>query len=111
MGLFNKILHAGEGKRLKAVQGIVPEANAFEPEIEALSDEALQMKTVEFREKVDRARAEGKNLEHGEELVSDLLDELLPEAFAVVREGGRRVIGQRHFDVQIMGGAALHLGW
>src|SRR3954463_5848964 len=93
MGLFNKILHAGEGKRLKAVQAIVPEVNAFEPEIQALSDEQLQMKTVEFKEKVARARAEGKNAEHGEELVSDLLDELLPEAFAVVREGGRRVIG------------------
>src|SRR4051794_15542105 len=111
MGLIQKVLHAGEGRRLKAVQAIVPEINALEPEVEKLSDDQLQMKTVEFKEKVDRARAEGKNAEHGEELVSDLLDELLPEAFAVVREGGRRVIGQRHFDVQIMGGAALHLGW
>ncbi|HWS48036.1 MAG TPA: preprotein translocase subunit SecA [Acidimicrobiia bacterium] len=111
MGLFNKILHAGEGKRLKAVQAIVPEVNAFEPEIERLSDEALARKTVEYKERVDRARAEGKNLDHGNELVADVLDELLPEAFSVVREAGRRVLGQRHFDVQIMGGAALHLGW
>jgi preprotein translocase subunit SecA len=111
MGLFNKLLHAGEGKRIKAVQAIVPEVNAFEPEIERLSDEQLAGKTAEFKQRVDQARAEGKDDEHGEELVADVLDELLPEAFAVVREAGKRVIGQRHFDVQVMGGAALHLGW
>jgi preprotein translocase subunit SecA len=111
MGLFNKILHAGEGKRLKAVQAIVPEVNALEPDIERLSDDQLTHKTVEFKEKVDRARADAKNQDHEKELVADALDDLLPEAFAVVREAGRRVLGQRHFDVQVMGGAALHLGW
>ena len=111
MGLFNKILHAGEGKRLKAVQAIVPEVNAWEAELERLSDEALFAKTAEFRQQVDRARSTAKNPDAGERAVADLLDELLPEAFAVVREAGRRTIGQRHFDVQIMGGAALHLGW
>jgi preprotein translocase subunit SecA len=111
MGLFNKILHAGEGKRLKAVQSIVPEVNALEPEIAHLSDAQLAAKTGEFRERVDRARAGARDQEHENELVADLLDELLPEAFAVVREAGKRVLGQRHFDVQIMGGAALHLGW
>ncbi|HEX9548678.1 MAG TPA: preprotein translocase subunit SecA, partial [Acidimicrobiales bacterium] len=96
MGLFTKILRAGEGKKVRALQGIVPEINAFEPELEALSDEQLRHKTVEFREQLDR----------GEDI-----NELLVDAFAVVREGARRSIGQRHFDVQLMGGAALHFGW
>jgi preprotein translocase subunit SecA len=111
MGLFNKILHAGEGRRLKAVQAIVPEVNALEPEIERLSDEQLIAKTADFRQRVDRARSEAKNPEHEKDVVAEVLDDSLPEAFAVVREAGRRVLGQRHFDVQIMGGAALHLGW
>jgi len=111
MGLFNKILHAGEGKRLKAVQGIVPEVNALEPEIERLSDEQLAAKTAEFKQRVDRARSEAKNADHEKDAVADALDDALPEAFAVVREAGKRVLGQRHYDVQIMGGAALHLGW
>jgi preprotein translocase subunit SecA len=111
MGLFSKILHAGEGRRLKAVQAIVPEVNALEPEIERLSDEQLVAKTAEFRQQVDRARSGAKNPDHEKDVVADVVDELLPEAFAVVREAGRRVLGQRHFDVQIMGGAALHLGW
>jgi preprotein translocase subunit SecA len=111
MGLFSKILHAGEGRRLKAVQAIVPEVNALEPEIERLSDEQLVAKTAEFRQQVDRARSGAKNPDHEKDVVADVVDDLLPEAFAVVREAGRRVLGQRHFDVQIMGGAALHLGW
>jgi preprotein translocase subunit SecA len=111
MGLFNKILHAGEGRRLKAVQAIVPEVNAFEPEIERLSDEQLIARTGDFKQRVERARSEAKNPDHEKDLVADVLDDALPEAFAVVREAGRRVLGQRHFDVQVMGGAALHLGW
>src|SRR5262249_2828908 len=111
MGLFNKILHAGEGRRLKAVQAIVPEVNALEPEIERLSDEQLAGKTAEFRQRVDRARSEAKNADRENDAVAEVLDDALPEAFAVVREAGKRVLGQRHYDVQIMGGTALHLGW
>jgi preprotein translocase subunit SecA len=111
MGLLNKILHAGEGRRLKAVQAIVPEVNALEPEIERLSDEQLAAKTAEFKQRVENARNDAKNFEREKAVVADVLDDILPEAFAVVREAGRRVLGQRHYDVQIMGGAALHLGW
>ena len=111
MGLFNKILHAGEGRRLKAVQSIVPEVNALEPDVERLSDDQLVAKTSEFKARVDRARSSAKNPQQEKDLVGDALDEMLPEAFAVVREAGRRVLGQRHFDVQVMGGTALHLGW
>jgi preprotein translocase subunit SecA len=94
--MFDRILKAGEGRKLKAVAGLVPEINALEPEMEALSDDALAAKTPEFRQRLD----------NGEDL-----DDLLIEAFAVVRETARRTIGQRHFDVQLMGGAALHFGW
>jgi preprotein translocase subunit SecA len=96
MALFDKILRSGEGKKLKALQALVPDITALEPEMEALSDAALQGKTAEFRAR----------LENGEDL-----DDLLIEAFAVVREAGRRVLGQRHYDVQLIGGAALHFGW
>src|SRR5262245_45754856 len=104
MSVFSKILRAGEGKKVRALQSIVPEINALEPETEALSDADLAHKTVEFRERIDRATADG-------EPVAETLNELLVESFAVVREAARRVIGQRHYDVQLMGGAALHFGW
>jgi preprotein translocase subunit SecA len=96
MGLFDKFLRAGEGRKVKALAELAPEIGAFEPELEALSDEDLQAKTGEFRQRLD----------NGEEL-----DNLLIEAFATVREASRRTIGQRHYDVQLMGGAALHFGW
>ncbi|MDQ4089061.1 MAG: preprotein translocase subunit SecA, partial [Actinomycetota bacterium] len=102
MSFLTKVLRAGEGKKIKALQSLVPDINALEPEIEALSDDELRHRTVEFRERLDRA---------GPDDVDDALNDLLLEAFAVVREAARRVIGQRHYDVQLMGGAALHFGW
>ncbi|MBU6329176.1 MAG: preprotein translocase subunit SecA [Acidobacteria bacterium] len=96
MGVLDKLLRAGEGKKLRAIQALIPEINAIEPEIEALTDAQLAHRTVEFRERL----ANGAELE-----------DLLIEAFAVVREAARREIGQRHYDVQLMGGAALHFGW
>ena len=96
MGFLDKVLRTGEGKKVKALAGLVPEINAQEAELEALSDDALQAKTGEFKGRLER----------GEDL-----DDLLIEAFAVTREAGRRVLGQRHYDVQLMGGAALHFGW
>jgi preprotein translocase subunit SecA len=104
MSLFSRVLKAGEGKKLKALQTLVPDINALEPEISALSDDALRHKTVEFRERVANAAAAGED-------VDDVLNDLLIESFAVMREAAQRVIGQRHFDVQLMGGAALHFGW
>src|SRR5947209_988542 len=101
MSVFSRILKVGEGKKLKALQTLVPDINALEPEISALSDDALRHKTVEFKERVANA---------GDD-VDDALNDILLESFAVMREAARRVIGQRHFDVQLMGGAALHFGW
>ncbi|MEM9745116.1 MAG: preprotein translocase subunit SecA [Actinomycetota bacterium] len=96
MGILDRILRAGEGKKLKALQDIVPDVNALESEISVLSDDGLKAKTVEFRERLDNGAD---------------LDDILIEAFAVTREAATRVLGQRHYDVQIMGGAALHFGW
>jgi preprotein translocase subunit SecA len=96
MGLIKKVLYAGEGKKIRALEAIVPQVNALEDEMKGLDDAALAARTVAFKERLD----------NGEEL-----DSLLPEAFAAVREASHRVIGQRHFDVQLMGGAALHKGW
>src|SRR3954447_4069400 len=102
MSILTKVLRAGEGKKLKALQTLVPDINALEPEIQALSDDDLRHKTVEFRERLDGLT--------GDDL-DDALNDLLLEAFAVTREAARRAIGQRHYDVQLMGGAALHFGW
>ncbi len=96
MSILDRILRAGEGKKLKALQGMVPDINALEPGLQRLSDAELQAKTPEFRQRI----ANGADL-----------DDVAIEAFAVVREAAIRVIGQRHFDVQLMGGAALHFGW
>jgi preprotein translocase subunit SecA len=96
VSVFGKVLRAGESKKVRSLAAIVPSINALEPEIQALSDAALAHKTVEFRERLER----------GEDT-----NDLLVEAFAVVRETGVRTIGQRHFDVQLMGGMALHFGW
>ncbi len=96
MSFLKKVLTAGEGKKIKALESIVEPVNSLEPEISALSDDQLARKTPEFKQR----------LENGE-----VLDDLLPEAFAVTREAAKRTIGQRHFNVQLMGGAALHKGW
>ena len=96
MSVFKKVLRSGEGKKLRALEAIVPDVNALEPEIQALSDDELQGKTVEFRDRLDNGAT---------------LDDLLLEAFAVTREAAIRTLGMRHYDVQLMGGLALHLGW
>ena len=95
MPIIEKFSNIGEGRRRKELEQIAKIVNTWEPETEDLSDDELGHRTIEFRER----------LEHGE-----ALDDLLPEAFATVREAARRTIGQRHFDVQLMGGAALHKG-
>src|SRR3954468_24112995 len=94
--VLSRVLRAGEGKILKHLRRIVAQVNSLEDDVADLSDEDLRAKTDEFRARY----ADGESL-----------DDLLPEAFAAVREAARRVLGQRHFDVQLMGGAALHLGY
>ena len=95
VGLLDKLLRAGEGRAIKELEKIAQKVNKFESEISILDDNSLQNKTTEFKERISKG---------------ETLDSLLPEAFAVVREAAKRTLGQRHYDVQLMCGAALHKG-
>ncbi len=95
MAVIEKLLRAGEGRTLKKLQGLAKQVNALEADFEKLTDEELRDETKGFRERLDNG---------------ETLDMLLPEAFAAVREASKRTLGKRHFDVQLMGGAALHQG-
>jgi len=95
VGLLDKILRAGEGRAVKELVKISLQVNKFEPEVSSLDDQSLRAKTDRFKERLSKG---------------ETLDSILPEAFAVVREAARRTLGQRHYDVQLMGGAALHKG-
>lgn len=95
MAVLDKILRAGEGRAVRNLEKIATEVNSWETKVAAMSDEELRSQTQKFRDR----------LQAGEDL-----DSLLPEAFATVRQAAMRTLGQRHYDVQIMGGAALHLG-
>ena len=95
MGLLDKILRAGEGRAIKELAKISVQVNKFEQEVSSLDDQSLRAKTDIFKERLNKG---------------ETLDSILPEAFAVVREAARRTLGQRHYDVQLMGGAALHKG-
>ena len=93
--VLDRLLRAGEGKILRKLAGLADQVNALEDDLASLTDAELRELTDEFRERL----ADGETL-----------DDLLAEAFAAVREASKRTLGKRHFDVQIMGGAALHLG-
>jgi preprotein translocase subunit SecA len=95
-GIIDKALRLGEGRRLKEYEQRVEQINRFEPELELLSDEEIRERADELRKAV---RDEGETL-----------DAALPEAFALVREAGKRSLGQRHYDVQLIGGMVLHSG-
>ncbi|TVR14493.1 MAG: preprotein translocase subunit SecA [Phormidium sp. GEM2.Bin31] len=89
-------------RKLKKIEPLVADVKVLEPDIHPLTDEELVAKTAEFREKLSKARSREEE--------DEILDEILPEAFAVVREASQRVLGMRHFDVQILGGIVLHSG-
>ncbi len=94
LGLLKRVLNQNE-RELRRLRGVVEQVNALEPEVASLSDGELAGRTAEFRGRLERGAS---------------LDDILPEAFAVVREASRRVLGMRHFDVQLMGGVVLHEG-
>ncbi|MET9850410.1 preprotein translocase subunit SecA [Streptomyces ossamyceticus] len=96
MSVLSKIMRAGEGKILRKLHRIADQVNSIEEDFVDLSDAELRALTDEYKQRY----ADGESL-----------DDLLPEAFATVREAAKRALGQRHYDVQIMGGAALHLGY
>lgn len=95
MEILEKIFGDGSNRRVRALQGIVDRINALEPEIQALSDVQMREKTQEFRDRLEKG---------------ETLDDILPEAYALVREAARRTLGQRHYDVQLIGGIILHQG-
>lgn len=95
MSVLDKILRAGEGKILRSLESLANQVNLLEEHYITMSDDELRGLTSEFKDRI----ASGETL-----------DDLLPEAFAAVREASKRTLGQRHYDVQLMGGAALHLG-
>jgi preprotein translocase subunit SecA len=108
--LLTKVFGSSNDRFLKNVKPIVAQINELEPRIKAMSDEQLRAKTAEFKEKVSRA-VEG--IKDKKELFlkeQEVLNEILPEAFAIVREGSVRSTGMRHFDVQLIGGLVLHQG-
>ena len=95
LSLVQKVIGSRNDRFIKKVSKTVQKINSIEPQFETLSDEQLKAKTVEFRDRLAKGEA---------------LDNLLPEAFATVREAGKRVKGMRHYDVQLIGGIVLHQG-
>ncbi|MGD1702104.1 preprotein translocase subunit SecA [Dapis sp. BLCC M229] len=100
--MFKKLLGDPNARKLKKFQPWVTDINILEEDIQKLSDEELRAKTGEFRQALEKAKTKDEEKE--------ILEEILPEAFAVVREAGKRVLGMRHFDVQLLGGIILHQG-
>ncbi|MEI7463548.1 MAG: hypothetical protein WCK03_04120, partial [Candidatus Taylorbacteria bacterium] len=126
MSFFTKLMGASHTRGVKEFASMVPSINAFEEKIRGFSDAELRAKTDEFRERIQNrrvllggiasplepTRGVGENLSHQADSnkIQPVLNDILPEAFAVVREAARRTLGQRHFDVQLIGGMVLNSG-
>ena len=112
--MFNKVVAAVFGtsneREIKRIQPLVEEINSLEPAMKPLSDEQLRAKTDEFRQRIRERIDPIEDADEKDQALKEILDEVLPEAFAVVREAGWRVLNMRHFDVQLIGGAVLHQG-
>ena len=93
--LIKKIVGSKNERELKRIRPMIERINALEPQVRPLTDDQLRTKTSELKERIDRGES---------------LEEILPEAFAVVREAARRTLGERHYDVQLIGGIVLHEG-
>ena len=107
---LTKVFGSSNQRYLKSVQPLVDQINALEPSIKNRSDEELRARTAFFKDKVQQAVAGIKDKDELKRVERELLDEFLPEAFAVVREASVRTTGMRHFDVQLIGGIVLHQG-
>src|SRR3989440_2774816 len=107
---LTKVFGSSNQRYLKSIQPIIEQINELEPAVKKLSDAELRAKTAEFKEKVARAVADARDPADLKRHEREVLDELLPEAFAVVREASMRSTGMRHFDVQLIGGLVLHQG-
>jgi preprotein translocase subunit SecA len=105
-----KIFGTSNEREIKRLMPGVAQINAFEPQIKQLTDEQLRAKTDEFRAKIQERIVKFEEAEHRQHALKEVLDEILPEAFAVCREASWRVLNMRHFDVQLIGGMVLHHG-
>ncbi len=110
MNIITKLMGDPNERELKKLRPIVARINDLEPEMEKLSDEELRGKTAEFRQVIEDVQQDAEDDEDRRKRTAEALDDLLPEAFAVVREAGKRTIGMRHYDVQLIGGIVLHQG-
>jgi preprotein translocase subunit SecA len=108
--MLKLLLGDPNARKLKRYQPLVSDINLLEEEVAPLSDDELRTLTGEFRQKLEKVREAGGDVEAVRARERAVLDELLPQAFAVVREAGKRVLGLRHFDVQLIGGMVLHDG-
>jgi preprotein translocase subunit SecA len=107
---LTKVFGSSNQRYLKTVRPFIERINELEASVKSLSDEDLRARTANFKEVVGRATANARDIEDRKRLEREILDELLPEAFATVREASRRTTGMRHFDVQMIGGLVLHQG-
>src|SRR5436190_2887212 len=107
---LTKVFGSSNQRYLKSIQHIVAEVNDLEPSVKKLSDDELRARTAAFKQRVQDAVAGVANKEERKRLEQQVLDELLPEAFATIREASIRTTGMRHFDVQLIGGLVLHKG-
>ncbi|HKE59932.1 MAG TPA: preprotein translocase subunit SecA [Pyrinomonadaceae bacterium] len=108
--VLTKVFGSSNQRFLKSIHPIVDQINALEPQVKRLSDEELRAKTAAFKERVQKAVAGARDKNERKRLEKAVLDEILPEAFAIVREASVRTTGMRHFDVQLIGGIVLHQG-
>ncbi len=112
--MFNKVVAAVFGtsneREIKRILPLVEQVNSLEPATKQLSDEQLRAKTEEFRQRIRERVDPIEDADEKDQALKEILDEIMPEAFAVVREAGWRVLNMRHFDVQLIGGAVLHQG-
>jgi preprotein translocase subunit SecA len=110
MSILNKFLGDANERKLKKLQPLVDQINQLEPQFESFSNEQLKEKTEEFKHRIQKQKGERFFTKKVENYSPSILDEILPEAFALVREAAKRTLGQRHFDVQLIGGIVLHQG-
>ena len=107
---LTKLFGSSNQRFLKSIGPLVDQINSLEPSVHALSDDELRAKTAAFKERVQKAVGNTTDKEERKRIEREVLDEILPEAFAVVREASVRTTGMRHFDVQMIGGIVLHQG-
>src|SRR5918992_799782 len=107
---LTKVFGSSNQRYLKSIQPVINRINELEPSVKKLSDDELRARTAQFKERVARAVEGAEDKEERKRREREILDELLPEAFATVREASVRSTGMRHFDVQLIGGMVLHQG-